>query len=93
LQGDYRGDGWYLDHPNYDFYSMWAYQLYGELWARFFGREHYPELAAQFEKNFAEMYRSYPRMFGRDGHMPMWGRSNMYRFAAAAPLAWGDGIN
>lgn len=93
LQGDYRGDGWYLDHPNYDFYSMWAYQLYGELWARFFGREHYPELAAQFEKNFAEMYRSYPRMFGRDGHMPMWGRSNMYRFAAAAPLAWGEGIN
>ena len=93
LLGDYRGDGWYLDHPNYDFYSMWAYQLYGHLWSRFFGREHYPELAAQFDKNFKEMFKSYPRMFGRDGHMPMWGRSNMYRFAAAAPLAWGEGVN
>lgn len=93
LLGDYRGDGWYLDSPNYDFYSMWAYQLYGKLWSMFFGREHYPELAAQFEKNFAEMYHSYPRMFGRNGHMPMWGRSNMYRFAAAAPLAWGEHIN
>ncbi len=93
LLGDYRGDGWYLDHPNYDFYSMWAYQLYGKLWADFFGREHYPELAARFDENYKELFRSYPRMFGRDGHMPMWGRSNMYRFAAAAPLAWGDGVN
>lgn len=93
LQGDYRGDGWYLDHPNYDYYSMWAYQLYGYLWSQFFGREHYPELAALFDKNFAEMYRSYPRMFGRNGWMPMWGRSNMYRFAAIAPLAWGKDIN
>lgn len=93
LQGDYRGDGWYLDHPNYDYYSMWAYQLYGYLWSQFFGREYYPELAALFDKNFAEMYRSYPRMFGRNGWMPMWGRSNMYRFAAIAPLAWGKDIN
>ena len=93
LLGDYRGDGWYLDKPNYDYYSMWAYQLYGRLWSLFFGREHYPELAAQFDKNFKEMYRSYPRMFGRDGHMPMWGRSNMYRFASIAPLAWGEGID
>ncbi len=90
LLADYRGDGWYLDHPNYDYYSMWAYQLYGKLWAMFFGREHYPQLAAEFERNFQEMYRSFPRMFGRDGQMLMWGRSNMYRFAAAAPLAWGD---
>ncbi len=90
LLADYRGDGWYLDHPNYDYYSMWAYQLYGKLWAMFFGREHYPQLAAEFERNFQEMYRSFPRMFGRDGQMLMWGRSNIYRFAAAAPLAWGD---
>ena len=93
LIGDYRGDGWYLDKPNYDYYSMWAYQLYGRLWSLFFGREHYPELAAQFDRNFTEMYRSYPRMFGRDGHMPMWGRSNMYRFASIAPLAWGEGAD
>ena len=93
LLADYRGEGWYLDKPNYDFYSMWAYQLYGRLWSLFFGREHNPELAAQFDKHFNEMYRSFPRMFGRNGHMPMWGRSNMYRFAAIAPLAWGEGVN
>ncbi len=94
LLSDYRGDGWYLDHPNYDLYSMWAYQLYGRLWSDFFGRAHYPELAARFDRNFAEMYSGYPQLFGRDGTMPMWGRSNMYRFAAVAPLAWGgDGAD
>lgn len=93
LLADYRGDGWYLDKPNYDYYSMWAYQLYGKLWSRFFGQQHYPELAARFDQNYREMFSSYPYLFGRDGKMPMWGRSNMYRFAAAAPLAWGTGVN
>lgn len=87
---DYRGQGWYLDKPNYDYYSMWAYQLYGKLWSRFFGHKYWPELAAQFEKNFDEMYESFPQLFSRQGHLIMWGRSNMYRFAAVAPLAWGS---
>jgi len=93
LQGDYRGDGWYLDHPNYDYYSMWAYQLYGKLWSRFFGHKYYPELAEQFDKNYDEMFTSFPYLFGRDGTLPMWGRSNLYRFAATAPLAWADNCN
>lgn len=93
LLDDYRGDGWYLDKPNYDYYSMWAYQLYGKLWSRFFGQQHYPELAARFDRNYREMFGSYPYLFGRDGKMPMWGRSNMYRFAAASPLAWATDVN
>lgn len=93
LLGDYRGSGWYYDVPNYDFYSMWAYQLYGKLWSKFYGEKYLPEYAAKFEKNFNEMYEGYPNLFGRDGKMPMWGRSNMYRFAATAPLAWGDNCN
>ena len=91
LIGDYRGDGWYWDNPNYDYYSMWAYQLYGKLWSKFFGEKYYPELAAQFEQNYRDMFTSYPYMFDRDGQMIMWGRSNLYRFASTAPLPWVDG--
>lgn len=93
LINDYRGDGWYYDKPNYDYYSMWAYQLYGKLWSRFFGDKYYPELAAQFNKNYEEMFTSYPYLFGRDGTMMMWGRSNVYRFASTAPLAWSKNTN
>lgn len=93
LMADYRGNGWYFDQPNYDLYSMWAYQLYGKLWSVFYGRQHYPDVAAFFEKNHEEMYTSYPYLFARNGFMPMWGRSNMYRFAAIAPLAWGEKCN
>lgn len=93
LMADYRGDGWYFDVPNYDFYSMWAYQLYGKLWSMFYGREHYPDVAAVFEKRHEEMYGSFLRFFSREGDMLMWGRSNMYRFAATSPLAWNPKAN
>ncbi len=83
---DYRGEGWYNDHPAYDYYSMWAYQLYGRLWAHWFGAKHYPELARQFVANFRDMEGNYPYLFGRDGKMILWGRSNSYRFAAAGPF-------
>jgi hypothetical protein len=83
---DYRGEGWYNDHPAYDYYSMWAYQLYGRLWAHWFGERYYPELARRFEANFADMKDNYPLLFGRDGKMILWGRSCSYRFASVAPL-------
>lgn len=93
LLGDYRGNGWYLDHPNYDYYSMWAYQLYGRIWSKYFGNRYYPELAAQFKRNYDDMFTSYPYMFGRDGKMIMWGRSNMYRFSSVSPLPFGERTN
>lgn len=83
---DYRGEGWYNDNPAYDYYSMWAYQLYGMLWVQWFGRAHHPELARQFESNFWDMRENYPHLFGRDGKMILWGRSNSYRFASAGPF-------
>ena len=83
---DYRGQGWYNDHPAYDYYSMWAYQLYGRLWAHWFGERHQPELARQFVSNFRDMEGNYPFLFGRDGKMILWGRSCSYRFAAAGPF-------
>ena len=82
----YRGEGWYNDAPAYDYYSMWAFQMYGPIWAEMYGH-FYPEYAAQFMKNQRDMIANYPYMFSADGRMNMWGRSIPYRFAAVVPLA------
>ena len=82
----YRGEGWYNDAPAYDYYSMWAFQMYGPIWAQMYGHL-YPEYAAQFMKNQHDMIDNYPYMFSAEGKMNMWGRSIPYRFAAVVPLA------
>ncbi len=82
----YRGQGWYHDSPAYDYYSMWAFQMYGPLWSEFFGKKHYPEYAAKLMANFKEVNDNYPYMFSRDGKMNMWGRSIAYRFASVVPF-------
>lgn len=86
LADRYKGEGWYNDAPAYDYYSMWAYQTYGPLWASMFGHQ-YPELAARFVANQGDMIDNYPYMFGKDGKMNMWGRSIPYRFASVSPLS------
>lgn len=83
----YVGDGWYHDAPLFDYYSMWAFQMYGPLWAESYGKEYFPEEANQFLLNLRQIPKQYPYMFGRDGHMQMWGRSITYRMGAAIPLA------
>ncbi|QNP54341.1 DUF2264 domain-containing protein (plasmid) [Hymenobacter qilianensis] len=82
----YKGEGWYDDAPSFDYYSMWAFQMYGCLWALYYGQQHYPAVAAQLAANFAPLKENYPYMFGRDGHMIMWGRSISYRFGAVVPF-------
>ncbi|WP_460616687.1 DUF2264 domain-containing protein [Hymenobacter ruber] len=82
----YRGEGWYHDAPTFDYYSMWAFQMYGRLWSEYYGRAHYPEIATQLTANFAPLKDNYPYQFGRDGSMIMWGRSITYRFAAVVPF-------
>jgi hypothetical protein len=82
----YRGNGWYNDAPAYDYYSMWAFQMYGPVWSEFFGRKYYPEYAEKFEANFRDVKNNYPYLFSRDGKMIMWGRSMPYRFASAIPF-------
>lgn len=83
----YVGEGWYHDAPLFDYYSMWAFQMYGPLWAESYGKSHYPTEAERFMKNLSEIPYQYPYMFGRDGKMQMWGRSITYRMGAAIPLA------
>lgn len=87
LLARYRGEGWYNDAPAYDYYSAWAYQTYGPIWAEMFGKNQYPQYASQFLSNQRDMIDNYPYMFSRDGRMNMWGRSICYRFAAVAPLS------
>ncbi len=82
----YRGDGWYNDNPAFDYYSMWAFQMYGVVWSEFFGKQYYPQYANQFLENFKAVKDSYPYMFGRDGKMIMWGRSMSYRFGSTVPF-------
>lgn len=83
----YVGDGWYHDSPLFDYYSMWAFQMYGPLWAESYGKKYYPDEAKQFMSNLADITKQYPYMFGRDGKLQMWGRSITYRMGAAVPLA------
>ena len=86
LLARYRGEGWYNDDPAYDYYSMWAFQMYGPIWAKVYGH-FYPHYAEQFLKNQHDMIDNYPYMFSAKGEMNMWGRSITYRFGAIVPLA------
>ena len=83
---NYRGNGWYNDSPAYDYYSMWAFQMYGMIWSEYFGKTHYPEIAAKFEQNFNDLKDNYPNLFSKNGEMIMWGRSISYRTAAIIPF-------
>ncbi|WEK33582.1 MAG: DUF2264 domain-containing protein [Candidatus Pseudobacter hemicellulosilyticus] len=82
----YRGHGWYNDAPAYDYYSMWAFQMYGPVWAGFFGKKYYPDYAAKFEACFRDLKDNYPYLFSRNGEMVMWGRSISYRIGAVIPF-------
>lgn len=82
----YQGNGWYNDNPAYDYYSMWAFQMYGTLWSEYFGKKHYPAYAKKFLENFKAVKDNYPYMFSRNGQMIMWGRSMTYRFGAIVPF-------
>lgn len=83
----YRGCGWYNDSPAYDYYSMWAFQMYGPVWSELYGKKYYPEYAQKFMSNLSDLVGNYPYMFDEAGRMNMWGRSIPYRFGAVIPLA------
>lgn len=83
---NYRGNGWYNDSPAYDYYSMWAFQMYGTIWSEYFGKTHYPEIAAKFANNFNDLKDNYPDLFSKNGEMIMWGRSISYRTGAIVPF-------
>ncbi len=83
----YAGNGWYRDGQSFDYYNCWAFQVYSKIWNRWYGYREMPAIAAAFDAHFREFMKTYTHFFGADGFVNMWGRSNVYRFAAASPFA------
>lgn len=80
----YAGDGWYRDGHSFDYYSCWAFNVYGPLWNVWYGYEHEPYIAKRFEENSNALMKTYGDFFDEDGFTNMWGRSNIYRNAATS---------
>lgn len=80
----YAGDGWYRDGHCFDYYSCWAFNVYAPIWNLWYGYEHMPYIAGQFEAHSNALMESYAEFFDRDGFTNMWGRSNIYRNAATS---------
>ena len=78
------GDGWYRDGHSFDYYSCWAFNMYGPLWNLWYGYENEPELAARFEEQSNRLMETFADYFDKDGFTNMWGRSNIYRNASTS---------
>jgi hypothetical protein len=74
----HSGEGWYLEQT-YNYYTISLFIVYGTVWARTFGDEHYPDIAATIEMSARKMMETYPAFFARDGYINMWARSICYR--------------
>ena len=74
----HAGDGWYLEQT-YNYYTISLFVVYGAIWCRAFGDEHYPEIVEVLENSFQELMKTYTNFFGRDGYINMWARSILYR--------------
>lgn len=74
----HSGDGWYLEQT-YNYYTISLFIVYGTIWNRAFGDEHYPDIAAAIEQSAHALMQTYPRFFARDGYINMWARSICYR--------------
>ncbi|SCP97627.1 DUF2264 domain-containing protein [Anaerobium acetethylicum] len=83
----YAGDGWYRDGHRFDYYSAWAFQVYGPIWNQWYGYENEPYIAGRIEAYSNQLMAHYANLFDENGHSIMWGRSAIYRNAASAPLA------
>lgn len=89
----YKGYGWYNDSPAYDYYSMWAFQMYGMIWSHYYADKFNPEAGRAFRAHFKDLVSTYPYMWSEQGQMNMYGRSICYRTAAAVPfplMGWID---
>ncbi len=80
----YAGDGWYRDGQSFDYYSCWAFNVYGPIWNKWYGYENEPAIAKRFEEYSNELMKTYADFFDADGFTNMWGRSNIYRNASTS---------
>lgn len=80
----YAGDGWYRDGHSFDYYSCWAFNVYGPIWNKWYGYEKEPYIAKKIEDNSNKLMETYGDFFDKDGFTNMWGRSNIYRNASTS---------
>ncbi len=80
----YVGDGWYRDGQCFDYYSCWAFNVYGPLWNVWYGYDHMPLVAKAIEEHSNELMKTYGDFFDEGGFTNMFGRSNIYRNAATS---------
>jgi hypothetical protein len=78
--------GWSRDLDKFDYYAAWSLQFYPVFWALWDG-DNDPELRDEFAERNDRFLEGFVHLFSRDGALPRWGRSPIYRFGAAAPLA------
>lgn len=74
----HSGDGWYLEQT-YNYYTISLFIVYGTIWNRAFGDEHYPEISEVIENSAQKLMKTYTNFFARNGYMSMWARSICYR--------------
>ncbi len=74
----HSGNGWYLEQT-YNYYTISLFIVYGTIWNRAFGDEHYPEISEVIENSAQELMKTYTNFFARNGYMSMWARSICYR--------------
>lgn len=78
------GDGWYRDGQCFDYYSVWAFNMYAPIWNLWYGYKNEPLLARQFQEHSNSLMKTFGDFFDREGYTNMWGRSNIYRNAATS---------
>jgi hypothetical protein len=85
----HSGNGWYLEQT-YNYYTISLFIVYGTIWNRAFGDEHYPDIASAIEESAHELMKTYIHFFARDGYINMWARSICYRtwIAAGFPVSF-----
>lgn len=79
------GDGWYKD-VGFDYYTSHAFQLFGAVWSKHYGRIHEPTRAEQVDQNLRKFTKTGSMLFSREGKVNMYGRSVAYRQAATAGM-------
>lgn len=86
---DHAGDGWFRDGKGFDYYTAWSYHTLLPIWCIWYGYDKEPSLAGSIEQLSNRFLATYIYVFDRHGRVPIWGRSSIYRIAAAAPF-WGN---
>jgi hypothetical protein len=85
MESWYDGDGWYADGPGraYDHYAGWALHFYPVMHAYLADD---PGLLERYGPRLHRFLETYALLFGGDGAPVFFGRSLIYRFAAASSL-------